>query len=108
MPNESISVQLTPVMAKFIRTKVSSGEYPSQSALIRDAVERMQAAEQAPQPSLTKRQQNRIGVRVEQGIQDLEEGRYDECDAEGLRNFARGLVDTAALKTSRTRNRTKG
>ena len=61
MPTESISVQVNPVVAKFIRTKVKNGDYASTNALILAAIERMRASE-APyldadvEASLTKRQ----------------------------------------------------
>jgi hypothetical protein len=35
---------------------------------------------------------------VRQGIKDVDEGRYEEYDADGLRNVAKGLVAASAKK----------
>jgi putative addiction module CopG family antidote len=98
MPTDSISVQVTPVIARFIRTKVKNGDYPSTSALIRDAIERMRVAEVEAESSLTKSQKRRLEAGVTQGIADMESGRYDEFDSTGLRTFAKELVAASAAR----------
>jgi len=107
MPANSISVQVPPTMAKFIRAKVSRGDYPSPSALICDAIRRMKDADESEQPSaleqdLTKRQQRSIQLRVKQGLADLETGRYQDFDQAGLAALAVELVYGAPKKPKRT------
>ena len=45
---------------------------------------------------------DREGIRrgIKQGIKDVEEGRYEEYDANGLRNLAKKLVATSVKKLS--------
>jgi Arc/MetJ-type ribon-helix-helix transcriptional regulator len=84
-----------------------NGEYTNMSEVVRDAIRRMQEDEATTsartwltdfEAGLTKggRQGIRRGVR--QGIKDIEEGRYQEYNADGLRNLAKDLVAASAKK----------
>jgi hypothetical protein len=48
--------------------------------------------------SLTKGEREGIRRGVRQGIKDIEEGRYEEYNADGLRKVAKDLVPVSARK----------
>jgi putative addiction module CopG family antidote len=107
MAIEQMNISLSPQMAKFIRGKVKNGEYTNMSEVVRDAVRRMQEIETTKsagtwlgdfESSLSKGERESIRHGVRQGISDIEQGRYEEYDADGLRNLARDLVATSAKK----------
>jgi hypothetical protein len=50
---------------------------------------------------MTKADREKIRRRVGQGIKDIEEGRYQEYDANGLRNLANELINSSTKRTSR-------
>lgn len=113
MAIEQMNISLSPQMARFIRDKVKKGEYTNISEVVRDAVRRMQEAEATRrarallgdfESSLT--QSERAGIRrgVEEGIRDIEEGRYEEFDADGLRGLAKEL-GAASAKTGRAKGK---
>jgi len=94
MATEQMNISMPPQMARFIRDKVKAGEYTNVSEAIRDAVRRMQEAEASKreralltafETGLTKTQRESIRRGVRRGIKDIEEGRYEEYDADGLR-----------------------
>jgi antitoxin ParD1/3/4 len=107
MAIEQMNITLSPQMAKFIRGKVKKGEYTDVSEVVRDAVRRMQEAEAAKkdrawltdfEASLTKAEREGIRRGVRQGISDIEEGRYEEHDADALRGLAKELVAASAKR----------
>jgi len=107
MAVEQINISLSPQMARFIRGKVKNGEYTNMSEVVRDAVRRLQENEAIKsartrltdfEAGLTKREREGIRRGVRQGIKDIEEGRYQEYDADGLRNLAKDLVAASAKK----------
>ena len=101
-----MNISLSPQMARFIRAKVKKGEYTNASEVVRDAVRRMQEAEAAKkeralvefESRLTKGQRESIQRGVEEGIRDIEEGRYEQYDADGLRSLAKELVGASMKK----------
>ncbi|HMD98301.1 MAG TPA: type II toxin-antitoxin system ParD family antitoxin [Terriglobia bacterium] len=109
MAIEQMNISLSPHMASFIRGKVKKGEYASASEVVRDAVRRMQEAEVGKreraltefESHLTKSQREGIRRSIEEGIRDLEEGRYKDYDAEGLRALAKEVVNASAKKLAR-------
>ncbi|HWZ43238.1 MAG TPA: type II toxin-antitoxin system ParD family antitoxin [Candidatus Saccharimonadales bacterium] len=110
MPIEQMNVSLSPQMARFIRDKVRKGEYTNISEVVRDAVRRMQEEDarrkerellSSFESRLTKEEHDGIRRGVQQGIRDIEEGRYVEYDADGLRNLATNLVGASVKKLSR-------
>jgi putative addiction module CopG family antidote len=110
MAVEQMNISLSPRMARFIRGKVKNGEYTNLSEVVRDAVRRLQDDEAAKnartrlagfEAGLTKGEREGIRRGVRQGIKDIEEGRYQEYDADGLRNLAKGLIAASAKKTAR-------
>ena len=114
MPSESISVQVTPVMAEFIRTRIRNGDFASTDALILAAIERMRVSEASSldlhddvEAGLTKRQRQSVESNVRQGLDDLDAGRYDEFDIEGLRAFADNLVAASAARPGPGKGRKK-
>jgi putative addiction module CopG family antidote len=108
MPVEQMNISLSPQMARFIRGKVKSGEYTNASEVVRDAVRRMQESDAARkertlaefESHLTKAQRDNIRRGVEEGIKDIEGGRYEDYDAGGLRHLAKELVDASAKKVA--------
>lgn len=106
MPVEQMNISLSPQMARFIRNKVKSGEYTNASEVVRQAVRRMQEAESARrewrldefESHLTESQRDEIRRGIEEGIKDIENGRYEDYGARGLRNLAKDLVETSAKK----------
>jgi antitoxin ParD1/3/4 len=110
MAIEQMNISLSPRMARFIRGKVKGGRYTNISEVVRDAIRHMQEAD-AARTSRTRMedfeagltQGQRAGIRrgVRQGILDIEAGRYDVYDADGLRGVARDLVAVSARKLAR-------
>jgi putative addiction module CopG family antidote len=109
MPTEQMNISLPPQMARFIRGKVKKGEYTNASEVVRDAVRRLQEAEAArntralPANSegyCTESERENILRSVQRGINDIEAGRFEEYDAEGLRSLAKELVARSAKKQS--------
>ena len=109
MAIEQMNISLSPQMARFIRGKVKNGEYTNMSEVVRDAVRRMQEGEATKsvrtwltdfESRLTKGERESIRRGVLQGIKDIEEGRYEEYDADGLRNVAKDFVAASAKKSA--------
>ena len=109
MAIEQMNVSLPPKMARFIRGKVRNGEYTNMSEVVRDAVRRMQEAEATKsartwltdlEAGLTQGEREGIRRGVRQGIKDIEEGRYEVYNADGLRGLAEDLVAASAKKTA--------
>lgn len=113
MPIEQMNISLPPKMARFIRAKVKGGQYTNASEVVRDAVRHMQEAEAARservltadfESHLTNRERENIGRSVRRGVRDIEAGRFEEHDAEGLRQLGTELVAGSARKrASRTK-----
>jgi putative addiction module CopG family antidote len=80
-------------MARFIRGKVKAGQYTNASEVVRDAVRHMQEAEAVRKEQLTTSEYKDIRQRVQQGVKDLEEGRYEEFDEDGLRQHFAGIAE---------------
>ena len=107
MAIKQMNISLSPQMARFIRGKVKKGDYTNISEVVRDAIRRMQEAEAARkdrawlngfEAALPEGERESIRRGVQQGTRDIEEGRYDEYDADGLRGLARTLVATSTRK----------
>ena len=103
MPIEQMNISLPPRMARFIRGKVKAGEYTNASEVVRDAVRHMQEAEAFKKErralltedfdaQLTAEERDSVRHSVQQGIKDLEEGRYEEFDEDGLKQHFAGIV----------------
>ena len=107
MAIEQMNISLSPQMARFIRGKVKKGDYTNISEVVRDAIRRMQETELARkegawlasfEATLSEGERESVRRGVRHGIRDLEEGCYDEHDADGLRGLARTLVATSTRK----------
>ena len=107
MAIEQMNISLSPQMARFIRGKVKKGEYTNMSEVVRDAIRRLQEDEAVKsartrltdfEAGLTRSEREGIRRGVRQGIKDIDEGRYQECDADGLRSLAKDRVATSAKK----------
>lgn len=113
MPIEQMNISLPPKMARFIRGKVKDGQYTDASEVVRDAVRHMQEAEAARselallenfEAQLPESQREDIRRSVRRGIRDIEAGRFEEYDADGLRGLAKELVVSSTKKqASRTK-----
>jgi len=110
MAIEQMNISLSPQMAKFIRGKVKKGEYTNSSEVVRDALRRMQDAEAEKRERVALAnfeaglsEAGRDGIRhgIAQGIKDIDEGRYDEYDANGLKGLAKELVATSVKNLAR-------
>lgn len=109
-----MNISLSSEMAQFVRDKVKKGEYTNSSEVVRDAVRRMQEQDAVKQERaffasfesrLTSAGRESIRRRVRQGIEDIEAGRYEEYDADGLKALAEKLVATSGRKLSKRRKR---
>jgi antitoxin ParD1/3/4 len=81
---EKLSITVPPEMAAFIRQKVDSGLYSSNSEIIREALRGMMERD---------RRLERLDTAIAKGIADAEEGRVqdiDEVRAELYEHFAAG------------------
>jgi antitoxin ParD1/3/4 len=81
---EKLSITVPPEMAAFIRQKVDSGFYSSNSEIIREAMRSMMERD---------RRLERLDTAIAKGIADAEEGRVqdiDEVRAELHERFAAG------------------
>ena len=96
MAVEQMNLSLSPRMARFILGKVKNGEYTNtnEDEAIKIARTRLTGFE----AGLTKGEREGIRRGVRQGIKDIEEGRYQEYNADGLRNLAKDLVAASAKK----------
>ena len=87
----SISSSLPPELVQFVENELAKGRYPSESALLRDAVQLLRA-----------RKLHDLRTAIRQGLDDLEHGNateldgdeslclfFDELIAEGDRELAR-------------------
>jgi antitoxin ParD1/3/4 len=68
---EKLSITLPPEMASFIRQKVNSGLYGSNSELIREALRGMMDRD---------RRLERLDTAIAQGVADAEAGRVQDID----------------------------
>jgi len=107
MPIEQMNISLPPKMARFIRGKVKDGQYTNASEVVRDAVRHMQEAEasRSERALLTDFEARlpvaeRVDIQhsVKRGMNDIEAGRFEDYDAEGLRGLAQKLVTGSAKR----------
>ncbi len=114
MPIEQMNISVSSQMARFVRDKVKNGQYTNASEVVRDALRRMQQEETTNSPEmllagiesqLTKADREKIQRGITQGIKDIEQGRYQEYDEDGLRILANELINSSAKKTSRRSKR---
>jgi antitoxin ParD1/3/4 len=87
---EKLSITLPPEMASFIRQKVNSGLYGSNSEIIREALRGMMDRD---------RRLERLDTAIAQGAADAEAGRVQDIDdvrAELRGRFAVGSEDSLA------------
>ncbi|HEY9826800.1 MAG TPA: type II toxin-antitoxin system ParD family antitoxin [Stenomitos sp.] len=68
---EKLSITLTPEMASYVRQKVNSGLYSSNSEIIREALRGMMDRD---------RHLERLDTAIAQGIADAEAGRVHDVD----------------------------
>jgi antitoxin ParD1/3/4 len=87
---EKLSITLPPEMASFIRQKVNSGLYGSNSEIIREALRGMMDRD---------RRLERLDTAIAQGVADAEAGRVQDIDdvrVELRGRFAVGSEDSLA------------
>ncbi len=87
MPAGQLIISLPPKIARYIRAKVKSGKYTNASEVVVDAVRKMQAAEDAATPQLVGAELEEVRRQVQEGVAQLENGEFEEFDAEGLKAF---------------------
>ena len=107
MPIEQMNISLPPKMARFIRSKVKDGQYTNASEVVRDAVRHMQETDAARseralladfEGRLPAAEREDIRRSVKRGVQDIDTGRFEEYDAEGLRGLTKELVAGSVKK----------
>ncbi len=72
-----MNVSLTPTLEKLVQDKVNSGMYNSASEVIREALRMMVNADKSSAAKLAALREN-----LEVGIQELDNGQFDEYDAD--------------------------
>ncbi len=97
---DRMSISIPEHLAGFVKAKVASGRYSDASDVVRDALRRMEDAEQVEAElgdataeeswnRMTLERLSEIRIKVLEGIGDIEEGRYTEFEGEeGLKQFA--------------------
>lgn len=107
-----MNISLPPKMARFIRGKVKNGLYTDASEVVRDAVRHMQETEASRseralladfERHLPAEERESIGRSVKRGIRDIETGRFEEYDADGLRSLAQEFVTNSVKKSTRVK-----
>jgi antitoxin ParD1/3/4 len=93
-----MEVALTKDLEELIAEQVASGRYPSPGEVVRDALRLFQE-----QLLLRERKLEALRRDVQIGLQDLEDGEYDEYDAEDMQSLAaeikaRGMERLRALE----------
>jgi len=78
-----MEVALTKDLEELIAEQVASGRYPSPGEVVRDALRLFQE-----QLLLRERKLEALRRDVQIGLQDLEDGEYDEYDAEDIQSLA--------------------
>jgi antitoxin ParD1/3/4 len=82
---EELSITVPPEMATFIRQKVDSGLYSSNSEIIREALRGMMERDQRLE---------RIDTAIAKGIADAEEGRVQDIDEVRAELYERFTADS--------------
>lgn len=89
MPTRNIS--LTPQQDAFVDEIVKSGEYQNASEAVRDALRTLQRRRQEDALKL-----ERLRALIDEGIDDLENGRFDEVSDSELEDYFEALTKGAA------------
>jgi antitoxin ParD1/3/4 len=92
MPTRNIS--LTPEQDAFVEEVVRKGEYQSASEAVRDALRALQQRRQEDAEKLKI-----LRTLVKEGIDDLEQGNYDEVPGSQLGAYFEELMAEAAAKS---------
>src|ERR1700719_4692552 len=97
---DQMNVSITEQLAGYVRKKVKSGRYNNASEVVREALRRMEDADQRAlrlaKPTandiladLTELQLQGIRRRVHEGLEDIKAGRFTEYEGcEGLKKLA--------------------
>jgi antitoxin ParD1/3/4 len=107
---DQMNVSITDQLANYVRARVKSGRYNNASEVVRDALRRMEEADQRTLrlavptvedvlTDLTAIQTEEIRRLVLEGIADLEQGRYTDYEGRA------GIEDLAADVVARGRER---
>lgn len=86
-----MNVSLTPELDRYVHDKVKSGRYNSASEVLREALRNMQDMENQRALQLAD-----LRRKIQEGIDDLDNGRYVEGTIEELRAMSR--ADGRALR----------
>lgn len=89
-PAEKLSITLTPEMARFVRQKVDSGLYGSNSEIIREALRGLMERE---------RQLGQLDAAIAQGVADAETGAVQDVDAVRAELGSRFAVGSESAST---------
>ena len=112
---DQMNVSITDHLAGYVRAKVASGRYNNASEVVRDALRRMEdedlltteLAEISADELLSKLSPDQVAeirVKVLEGIEDIEQGRYTDYEGEaGIRQLADGVIARGRERFSRSR-----
>jgi putative addiction module CopG family antidote len=110
-----MNVSITDQLAKYVRARVKSGRFNSASEVVRDALRRMEEAEQRAlrvgNPTvadvvtdLTAIEEEAIRRRVLESIAEIDRGEYTEYEGpEGLEQLAADVVARGRERLNRSR-----
>jgi antitoxin ParD1/3/4 len=110
-----MNVSITDQLAKYVRTRVKSGRFNNASEVVRDALRRMEEAEQRAlrvgNPTvedvvtdLTAIEEEAIRRRVLESIAEIDRGEYTDYEGrEGLEQLAADVVARGRERLSRSR-----
>ncbi len=100
---DQMNVSITDHLARYVRARVKSGRYNNASEVVREALRRMEEADERALriaaltiedvlTDLTALQTDRIRRRVLEGIAEIERGEYTEYEGrEGLTKLSAGI-----------------
>jgi antitoxin ParD1/3/4 len=92
MPTRNIS--LTPEQDAFVDEVVKSGDYQNASEAMRDALRALQQRRREDALKL-----ERLRALIDEGIDDLENGRFDEVSESELEAYFESLAPAAAKRS---------
>jgi putative addiction module CopG family antidote len=110
-----MNVSITDQLAKYVRARVKSGRFNNASEVVRDALRRMEEAEQRARrvgnptvedvvTDLTAIEEEAIRRRVWESIAEIDRGEYTEYEGrEGLEQLAADVVARGRERLNRSR-----
>lgn len=89
-PVETLLISLPPLLAEYVREKVSSGEYTDPDDVVREALRALKRREAEFEPGGAPDFEAVELVRA--GIEDIEQGRFRDLEAPGLQALGDEII----------------